>query len=199
MENVSTLHLILFAILTLITIGSAVKVVSTRNIVHAAFWLFPVFAGIAGFYLYLGAQFLAAIQVLIYIGAILVLIIFAVTLTRNASDTGETKSNGLVIPVVISAAVLMLALGGALLTIPGGLPKALDTMILFGNVPVTDITAFGTVLMQQYLLPFEITSVLLLSAMIGAVVLAHKEKAAPPPEETDVCIVEDITCEPAEV
>jgi NADH:ubiquinone oxidoreductase subunit 6 (subunit J) len=199
--NISTLDLVLFALLALTTIVGAVKVVSTRNIVHAAFWLFPTFAGIAGFYLYLGAQFLAAIQVLIYIGAILVLIIFAVTLTRNASDTDEAQSNGLVIPVALSAAVLLFALGGALMTVRTDLPKALDTLTLFPGMFVTDISAFGTVLLQQYLLPFEITSILLLSALIGAVVLAHKEKTPleQQDEAHDACVVEDEAREPAGV
>jgi NADH-quinone oxidoreductase subunit J len=166
-------------ILGLVTVIGALKVVMTRSIIHAAFWLFPVFAGIAAFYLFLGAQFLAAIQVLIYIGAILVLIIFAVTLTRNAMDSDDAQSNRLVVPVALAALLLLVALGGAILT-TGWYPAvaSLTHVGLTAALNVTDIAALGVVFLQQYLLPFEIASVLLLAGMIGAIVLARKERAA---------------------
>jgi NADH-quinone oxidoreductase subunit J len=133
---------------------------------------------VAGLYLSLGAQFLAAIQVLIYIGAILVLIVFAVTLTRDATDTEKPQSNGFAIPVVLAALLLVAALAGALLTAPHKGYIALDTVSLIPGVKVTDISAIGLVLFQQYLLPFEIASVLLLAAMVGAIALARKEHDA---------------------
>ena len=176
------IHYAIFAFLALVTIGSAVLVAFTRRIIHAAFWLFPVFAGIAGFYLYLGAQFLAAIQVLIYIGAILVLIVFAVTLTRHANDTEEKQSNRFVIPVILASFVMLLPLIGAALLNAWPAPVTdLDQVTLTANVWVTDVSAIGIVLMQQYLVPFEIASVLLLAAMVGALVLARKERPATEP------------------
>lgn len=175
------LPLAVFAVLTAITLGGAIKVISTRSIIHAAFWLFPVFAGIAGLYLMLDAQFLAAIQVLIYIGAILVLIIFAVTLTRNAADTVERQTNRYAIPVVLSAVVLMVAVGAAcFITAWPPAQGSIDGRYLLPGVPVTDVAAIGVVLLQDYLLPFEIASVLLLAAMVGAIVLARKEKPSDP-------------------
>ncbi|HEY3376547.1 MAG TPA: NADH-quinone oxidoreductase subunit J [Armatimonadota bacterium] len=175
-----------FALLALVTIGSALQVVATRRIIHAAYWLFPVFAGIAGFYLYLDAQFLAAIQVLIYIGAILVLIIFAVTLTRNAQGDEERQSNRFVLPMALSALVMLVALVGAVLLTPWAPPvSTIDGVLLLPNVPVGEVPAIGVVLLQQYLLPFEITSVLLLAAMVGAIVLARKERPAAPPEQAE--------------
>ncbi len=175
------LHATVFGVLALATLGGAVKVISTRSIIHAAFWLFPVFAGIAGFYLYLDAQFLAAMQVLIYIGAILVLIVFAVTLTRNATSTDEAQTNGLFIPVLLAALVLVYALGTTVFNHLWPIESNvwLDAVPLSAAVPgvmVTDVSALGLVLLSQYLLPFEIASVLLLAAMVGAIVLARKER-----------------------
>ena len=180
MSFVPSVHNIVFALLTLVTLGAAIQVVASRGIMHAAFWLFPVFAGIAGFYLLLDAQFLAAIQVLIYIGAILVLIIFAVTLTRNAADPDDAQSNRFVWPVVLAALALLAALGSAIYAAPWGKPvEDMAKSTLVPGLPVTEISALGLVLLQQYLLPFEIASVLLLAAMIAAIVLARREREAP--------------------
>jgi len=178
--NAQTLNSVIFALLAVVTLIGALKVVSTRSIMHAAFWLFPVFAGVAGFYLFLGAQFLAAIQVLIYIGAILVLIVFAVTLTRNPMDPEDAQHNRFAIPVGLAAIALVLALAGAVMRNGFGQPvQDLNGISLLSGVGVTDVSAIGVVLLQQYLLPFEIASVLLLAAMIGAIVMARKERAAP--------------------
>lgn len=194
------IHYAIFALLALVTVGSAIAVATTRRIIHAAFWLFPVFAGIAGFYLYLDAQFLAAIQVLIYIGAILVLIIFAVTLTRHANDTEERQSNMLVLPVILSALVLLAALAGAIgMTHWQPAYRTVEQINLVPGVVVTDVAAIGLVLLQKYLLPFEITSVLLLAAMIGAIVLARKEHPVPQEATTDVATSDATMRERAEV
>jgi len=184
MPYINLISYAIFGVLALVTVISALQVASARSIIHAAFWLFPVFAGVAGFYLLLDAQFLAAIQVLIYIGAILVLIIFAVTLTRNAAGGDEAQANRYVPAVIVSAVMLLLALVGAAAKTDWVLPpyKSVDAVLLMPNVPnvsVTDMSAIGLVLLQQYLLPFEIASVLLLAAMIGAIVLARKERETP--------------------
>ena len=177
--NAETINYAIFALLAAVTLGGALKVVSTRSIMHAAFWLFPVFAGVAGFYLLLDAQFLAAIQVLLYIGAILVLILFAVTLTRNPMDPADAQNNRFAIPVAMAACALLLALVGAALTLPPIPAPEMRGMMLAPGVGITYVAAIGVVLLQQYLLPFEIASVLLLAAMVGAIILARKERAAP--------------------
>lgn len=181
------LPMIIPALLAVITIFSAIKVASTRSIIHAAYWLLPVFAGIAGFYLYLDAQFLAAIQVLIYIGAILVLIIFAVTLTRNANDREMRQSNKLVVPVLFAAVVMLASLMAAVLNTTWPVTvNDISSYHLLPGLPVTDIAALGVVLLQQYLLPFEIISVLLLAAMIAAIVMARKERDVVADERTEL-------------
>lgn len=177
MTAASITSYLLFGALALVTVISALKVAATRRIIHAAFWLFPVFGGVAGFYLLLDAQFLAAIQVLIYIGAILVLIIFAVTLTHNAADSDMAQSNRFVTPVIISALMLLAALAGSGILSYWDRPYLkIDGVMLIPDVAVTEVSAIGMMLLQQYLIPFEIASVLLLSAMIGAIVLARKDK-----------------------
>lgn len=184
---VLTAHNIIFLLLAAITLASAFRVISTRSVIHAAFWLFPVFGGIAGFYLLLGAQFLAAIQVLIYIGAILVLIIFAVTLTRNAMDSDEVQTNRFSLPVFLAALMLLVAVLGAAVKTP--MPAAftsIETVNLGENLEVTGVPALGVTLLQQYLVPFEIASILLLAGMIGAIVLARKERK--PAEEAGIAL-----------
>lgn len=192
------IHDAIFAFLALVTVGSAIQVAATRRIIHAAFWLFPVFAGIAGFYLYLGAQFIAAIQVLIYIGAILVLIVFAVTLTRHANDDEERQSNRYAVPMILAAIVMLVPLGGAAWLGHWPVPVAdLDAFALANplaaGVQVGDVAAIGIVLLQKYLVPFEVASVLLLAAMVGALVLARRESkpvTAVEAEATPVKVVE---------
>jgi len=178
--NAQTIHYAIFTLLAVVTLLGAFRVATARSIMHAAFWLFPVFAGMAGFYLFLGAQFLAAIQVLIYIGAILVLIVFAVTLTRNSMDPEGAQNNRFALPVALSAAALVLALAGAVMKNPWGpAVPGLAGIGLLPGVEITDVAALGVVLLRQYLIPFEVASVLLLAAMIGAIVMARKERAAP--------------------
>jgi len=195
----------IFGLLALVTIIGAIKVVLTRSIIHAAFWLFPVFAGMAGFYLYLNAQFLASIQVLIYIGAILVLIVFAVTLTRNASDPNDSaQTNRFVVPMMVAALALLAALAAAMPI--GGWAKMpvknIEQVVVATGAPVTDASSVGVVLLQQYMLPFEIASVLLLAAMVSAIVLARKERTvttAPVEQKVTVIDEPEDAREPAEV
>ena len=178
-------HYAILVFLALVTLIGAIRVMSTRSIVHAAFWLFPVLAGVAGFYLLLSAQFLAAVQVLIYIGAIMVLFVFAVTLTRDANDTDAPQTNRFVIPTVLAAVFMALAVGAAVLLTPWQIVQgSIDKVLLVpaAGVAVTDVPALGIVLFQQYLLPFEIASVLLLAAIVGAIVLARKEREPAPAE-----------------
>jgi NADH-quinone oxidoreductase subunit J len=145
----------------------AVAVVTSRNIIHAAFWLVPVFLGVAGEFLLLHAEFLAAIQVLIYAGAITVLLLFALMLTRGVAEGHVRQTNELV--------------AGAILGV--GFFTAIIVMVITGQrwattalTPAADGTAaLGTSLLTTYLLPFEVASVLLLAAMIGAIVLSRKE------------------------
>jgi NADH-quinone oxidoreductase subunit J len=152
-----------FAILTVV---SAACVVFFRNIVYSAFMLFLTFFGVAGLYVFMGADFLAGTQVLLYVGGILILIIFGVMLTRKVMDVsvGETRVNFL--------AGLFLA--GITLVILLRVIFKTDWIVtgMTSTNPTTQ--TIGTLLMTDYLLPFEVASILLLGALIGAALLARK-------------------------
>ncbi len=156
--------------LALLTLGSAAGVAFSRNIIYSAFSLLGAFLGVAAMYVYLGAPFLAVTQVLIYIGGVLVLILFAVMLTSHIRDVKVTNSALGLGP----GAVVLLACLGLLTVVAGGTPwKQLPA------APLTDRTAdIGTAFLSTYLLPFEIASVILLATLIGAIVIARKDDPA---------------------
>ncbi len=149
-----------------LTVLSGACVVFFRNIVYSAFMLFLTFFGVAGLYVFMGADFLAATQVLLYVGGILILIIFGVMLTRKVMDVKvrETRVNffqGL----FLAAAFLAILLGVIFKT----------EWLTAGKYSIKPTTqTIGTLLMTDYLLPFEVASLLLLGALIGAALLARK-------------------------
>jgi NADH:ubiquinone oxidoreductase subunit 6 (subunit J) len=159
-----------FVVLLFVTIISAVVVVTTRNIVHAAIFLAFSFVGVAGIYLLLDAPFIAGAQVLIYVGAITVLILFAIMLTaqtvmREPRRTLETKLVAGVVSVVLFAAILAPNLIRAGWAVQPAAPGPYDTLRLLSQG-----------LLGTYLFPFEVASVLLLAALVGAIVLAKEER-----------------------
>jgi NADH-quinone oxidoreductase subunit J len=156
-----------FGIMAAITIVAALRVVTTSNVVHAALSLVIVFAGIAGQMILLGAEFTASVQVLVYIGAIVVLFLFGIMLTRAriGPDGHAPRSQRLVAGLV--ALLLAVILGGALWDQWGD--DRLPTESVQRTAEVSD-AIFST-----YLLPFEVVSVLLLAALIGAIVVARRD------------------------
>jgi len=178
---------IVFWAVALLTAGSSIFVVTSRNILHAAFGLCLTFLGVAGIYVLLHADFVAAVQLIVYVGGILVLIMFAVMFSSNVvEDTAEKGRSKLGMAAGAGAA---LAIFGAIVLIgvrlfgpkiDGVLSGPLATANVNGLTPfafTVDGTAYGLghYLMGQYLLPFEVVSVLLLAALIGAVVIVRKE------------------------
>jgi NADH-quinone oxidoreductase subunit J len=164
-----TAEQILFLVAGVLLLVSAVCVVTTRNLLHAALWLVAALFGVAVLFALLRANFLVVVQIVVYIGAIAILFIFAVMLTRRElRDTGRQtrKSWWLValIVVFISVGLVLVAFGipdaGRL---PAEMPQDLDTVSRLGESLVTG---------QEYLLPFEVASVLLLAALVGAVYAA---------------------------
>jgi NADH-quinone oxidoreductase subunit J len=158
---------IIFYLLALLTVGSAAVVAFSRNIVYSAFSLLGTFMGVAGLYVLLAADFVAVIQVLIYVGGILVLIIFAVMLTHRIDDVAVSNRSVGRIPaavIVVSVGVLM---GTAIVS-----ARWAQT----ANVRVAPTTAgIGDAFLGPYILPFELASVVLLVALIGAIVVSRKE------------------------
>jgi NADH-quinone oxidoreductase subunit J len=171
------LTLILFIVLAVVATASAAGLLISRNTVYAALFLVLNFATVAVFYLLLGAPFIALAQVTIYAGAIMVLFLFVIMLLGS-----EKLPKGQVLPwqrpmAIVLAAVLLIEAGFLLfqrvqLTASLTNPEA--------SVNTTEaLRTMGMALFNQYLLPFEVTSVLLLVAMVGVIVLTKKEKGDP--------------------
>jgi NADH-quinone oxidoreductase subunit J len=164
---------IFFLAVGLVVLVSALMVVTTRNLVHAALWLIVTLFGVAAIYAILNAGFLAVVQVVIYIGAIAILFIFAVMLTRKElRDSGAQLNQGW----WLGAVVALLSFGGLYLmlrawpafdTLPGGIPAGFDAVGALGNALVSP---------DAFVLPFEVASVLLVAALVGAVYVAFTRK-----------------------
>ncbi len=157
--------IVAFWLLAALTVGSALAVVAVRNLIHALVLLITSFLGVAGLYITLSADFVAVVQVLIYAGAISVLLLFAIMLTPLASrDNAETffQIPGLMLAGVVAFTIAIISL---------------ETEWPDGGRPGFDETAsaIGEALLSKFVLPFEIAAVLLLVAMVGAIVLVHPE------------------------
>lgn len=159
-----------FYVLGLLTLLSAAVVAMSRNIVYSGFAMIFSFLGVAGLYILLEADFLAAMQVLVYAGGITVVILFAVMLTRGIE---EPKSSNPVMnrpaSALASAGVLAMLL---VLIFNTDWPVHVPTAMAPGDGISGDL---GELLLGKYLLPFEVVSVLLLAALIGAVIIARRE------------------------
>jgi NAD(P)H-quinone oxidoreductase subunit 6 len=156
-----------FYLIALITVVSAGVVAFSSNIIYSAFSLLGTFMGVAGLYIFLGADFVAAAQVLIYVGGILVLILFAVMLTHRITDVAITNRAAGRVPALLVVGVLIYLLIQSIKVTPWVKAKEVD------YAPTT--AKIGDLFLEQYLLPFELASLILLAAMIGAVVLSRKE------------------------
>lgn len=158
---------IVFYVLATIILGSGAYVAFSQNIVRSAFALLGTFLGLAGMFVYLSADFLAAIQTLVYVGGILILILFAVMLTSQIGDISITnRSVGLPLALLVFVVVAGL-LGFVALEAPW--PTAPVSF-----EPTTQ--RIGDALLSDYVLPFEIISVLLVGALVAAVTLVRKEE-----------------------
>jgi NAD(P)H-quinone oxidoreductase subunit 6 len=154
-----------FFLLAALTVGSALVVALSKNIIHATVGLLGTFTGVAGLYITLSADFLAAVQILVYVGGTLTLILFAVMLTSRIDEVRRSNLSLAAGPAVIVAVVLVIALGKVALT-TGWAEQARTTL------PST--SRLGHAFLGEYLLPFELASIVLLAALIGAVVLARR-------------------------
>ena len=159
---------IAFGIMAVIMTVSAIRVVTTKNVVHAALWLVIVLAGVAGIFILLGSEFVAVTQILVYIGAIVVLFLFGIMLTK-APMSGEEKLSRDNWLVGALTAVALLALLAYSLVDSFGRDKLPQTL------QPTDTRAISNSIFGTYLLPFELISVLLLAALIGAIVIARRD------------------------
>lgn len=159
---------LMFYVLAAVTLGSGLMVTLSKDIVRVAFWLLSALCGVAGLYLTLGADFVGFTQVLVYVGGILVLILFGIMMTnkdpvllkRGESSKG-TILGGLLVAAVVSAALVKVVLGTGWKSAPPA------TM-----APTT--ATLGDELLTKYVLPFELVSVLLLVVLVGAAYIARR-------------------------
>lgn len=159
---------VIFGLLAAAMAIAALRVVTTQNIVHAALYLLVVLAGVAGLYILLAAEFIAVVQVIIYIGAILILFLFGMMLTRapigrTADLDNDQRWLGLVV------ALFLLGVLGAVLADAYGSEK------LPKDAQVQRTSEVAVSIFQTYVVPFEVISVLLLAALVGAVVIARRD------------------------
>ena len=165
-----TTQIICFSVLSLIIIVGSLGVVLLESIVYSAFLLGGVFLSVAGLYLLLNASFVAAAQVLVYVGAVNVLIIFAIMLVNKKEDLKPI--NGLNSRRIISTSICLTLLS---LLIRVDLTNVWNIAKSENSIGEDSTIRIGEHLFSDYLLPFEVASVLLLMAMIGAIVLARRD------------------------
>jgi NADH-quinone oxidoreductase subunit J len=159
---------LIFGFASLVTLGAAVAVVTNKNILHSAFYLILAFVGVAAIYVMLEAPFIAMVQVLVYIGAIAILIIFAIMLTRRLMSKELEQQNSQWIPSALGSLALFVVLGWIVYTASWPAHE--------GAVPAEPISLLGQELLTTYLVPFEIASVLLLAALVGAILIGREQQ-----------------------
>jgi NADH-quinone oxidoreductase subunit J len=158
------LSTIVFAVIALITVGSGVVVVFANKLIHAVFALLFTFFGTAGLYIFLGADFVAGAQVMVYVGGILVLMVFGVMLTNRIYDSRILADRVNFKRSVVVVGVGFALLAGVMLKTPWNAAPSEEL--------ASSTAEIGSLLMTTYLLPFEVAAMLLLAALIGASMLA---------------------------
>lgn len=157
---------VFFSVAGLVAIVAGVLVVTSRRIVHAALWLVVALGAVAGCFGALHAEFVALVQILVYVGAIVVLVLFALMLTKAPTNPLPELTTRRSPFAAVVAGVLALMLGSGV-------------VLAFGNEKIKPVSAgsaqdIGTSVFQAWVVPFEVLSVLLLAALIGAIVLSQR-------------------------
>lgn len=161
---------ILFWILSVMALFSALMVITSKNPMHSVIWLILVFFAISGHYLLMNAQFLAIVNIIVYAGAIMVLFLYVLMLMDLKKETEPQKNRWLKLAGAVAGGSLLLVLIAALKKVdidPGLVETRTGDIGLIENL--------GKTLFTEYVVPFEISSILFLSAMVGAVVIGKKE------------------------
>jgi len=167
---------LVFLGLAVLALGAAVLVVTTRNVIHAALWLVVTLGSLAGSYLLLTAEFVAWVQVLIYVGAVVVLLLFAAMLTRAPIGPAPDVDSG------NRFAATAVGAGAGALLVALVVDAFRSAYVDLDTVPPGSARATGAAVFRFYVLPFEVASVLLLAALVGAIVLSRRDIGAPPAE-----------------
>jgi NADH-quinone oxidoreductase subunit J len=160
---------ILFWFLTALALVAAIGVVSSKNPIFSVLWLIIVFFAISGHYILMNAQFLAIVNIIVYAGAIMVLFLFVIMLMNLNAEAEPVKNVYMKMAGVISGMSLLIVLVAALSH------SDIQNTVIRPGTSVGLIKNLGKALFTQYVVPFEIASVLFLSAMVGAIVLGKKD------------------------
>lgn len=163
------MDVILFLLFAAIAVACAINLVVQTHPISSALSLIGVMASLAALYLLLGAEFLAAVQLVVYAGAIMVLFVFVIMLLNAGAERRTTRS----LVTFLGVPLLTLLLGLLSYLLQRMLPPT--AVVTFGGFTEGTARDVGRILFTRYLLPFEVTSVLILIAIIGAIVLARKE------------------------
>ncbi|KAF0140885.1 MAG: NADH dehydrogenase subunit J [Stygiobacter sp.] len=158
----------MFYLFAAITLASAWFVVTTRNVIYSAFFLLFTFFGVAGIYVLLAADFIAVVQIMVYVGGILILLLFGVMLTNTITNVDIRTGASNLLPASIATGILM----GAVVSVMW----YTEWKIQPTAAPNTTIKELGRLLLTDYVLVFELLGLLLLVALIGAASIARREK-----------------------
>lgn len=168
-----TLEIFLFVLFALIAASSSILMITRKNPVISALFLILNFAALAGIYLLLNAQFIAVVQVIVYAGAIMVLFLFVIMLLRPEEEKNILKSNPLIKYLAIAAGILVFVQIVALLLFFK--PLNVANPDLMQRIKVGTVENIGSELYTKYIIPVQVAAFILLSATIGALVLAKKK------------------------
>lgn len=161
---------ILFWTLTVLVLFSALMVITSKNPVHSVLWLIVTFFGISGHYVLLNAQFLAIVNIIVYAGAIMVLFLFVIMLMNLNKPSSPLKNKWIQIAGFVAGGCLLLVLVAALRN-----TEVAKNTVEAGTGDIGLVANLGRELFSNFVVPFEIASILFLSAMVGAVVIGKKE------------------------
>ena len=164
---------ILFWFLSALALVGAIGVISSKNPIYSVLWLIVVFFAISGHYVLMNAQFLAIVNIIVYAGAIMVLFLFVIMLMNFNKDAEPKKNVFLKMAGVVSGLSLMIVVIAALASSEN------SNVVIRADTSVGLIKNLGQALFKTYVVPFEIASVLFLSAMIGAIVIGKKDTEKP--------------------
>ncbi|HEU4487681.1 MAG TPA: NADH-quinone oxidoreductase subunit J [Actinomycetota bacterium] len=166
--NAETWQQVVFWVFAVVITIAAVRVVTTRNVIHAALWLVGALMGAAAMYVLLFAEFVAWVQVLVYVGAIVVLMLFGLMLTRAPIGSAEFDNNQRPLAAICALAVFAV-ISVIMVTAFEG------REINFARAAGTTTESIGTAIFTSFVWPFEVVSMLLLAALVGAVVIARRD------------------------
>jgi NADH-quinone oxidoreductase subunit J len=156
-----------FLVIALVIVGASLVVVTSRNVMHAALMLVAALGGSAGLFILLGAEFVAGVLVLVYIGAIIVLFLFGVMITRVQIGESQNLDHANPWPAAVIAIATFAVLAGS-------------SVAFFGDAEIDNVAAvrtsdIGNSIFSRFVVPFEVVSFVLLAALIGSIVLARKD------------------------